>query len=96
MKLVCFKLLMQTARQCGNCDTECPISQCVCCPGPPEVGGKPVIPGLNLCSHFCKEDNFGNEYCGDGPFFANGIDCRKCTIPKPTLVPSKHHIVSKF
>ena len=32
------------------------------------------------------KDSLGNEWCGDGPNYANGTDCRSCKVP-PTLYP---------
>ena len=39
-----------------------------------------------LCQHYCLTDAAGFSYCGDGPQYNKGEDCRKCA---PTVSSTK-------
>ena len=63
---------------CGCNPVQCPWKKCMsCCPGPPFKGGKPLNI-FGICQHYCKTDTLGFAYCGDGPEYLDGTDCRKC------------------
>ena len=49
----------------------------MCCEGPPFNGGKPLN-NYGICEHFCLTDALGFAFCGNGPNYKNGHDCRKC------------------
>ena len=63
---------------CG-CDLErCSnLAECMCCEGLPTNGGKPLNKH-GVCEHFCFTDPAGFSFCGDGPLYEKGEDCRKC------------------
>ena len=59
-------------KQCSN------WAECMCCAGKPDNGGKPLNKH-GVCEHFCFTDPAGFSFCGVGPLYEKGEDCRKCT-----------------
>ena len=55
---------------------ECDYQKCSCCPGlRPEGGGK-ELDKHGICHYYCARDTIGNRFCGDGPDYLEGYDCR--------------------
>ena len=69
---------------CGCDPTVCDWQKCMCCAGRPQNGGKPLNT-WGLCGHYCAIDTLGNQFCGDGPQYVKGIDCRACGSTKGKL-----------
>ena len=54
----------------------CDYQKCSCCPGlRPEGGGK-ELDKHGICHYYCANDTIGNRFCGDGPDYLDGYDCR--------------------
>jgi hypothetical protein len=63
----------------------------MCCAGRPQNGGKPLNT-WGLCEHYCAMDTLGNQFCGDGPKYVKGIDCRACGSTKGKIEMELFHI----
>ena len=77
--MLCYKSIeISSPRALCGCDTgRCPWSKCMCCEGPPFNGGKPLN-NYGICEHYCLTDALGFAFCGNGPNYKKGHDCRKC------------------
>ena len=64
--------------------SKCDRDYCSCCAGHLEGGGKDLN-DLGLCEYYCGRDTVGNYFCGDGPDYLTGIDCRNCRTNKGNI-----------
>ena len=54
----------------------CDYQKCSCCPGLRPEGGCKELDKHGICHYYCANDTIGNRFCGDGPDYLDGYDCR--------------------